>query len=201
MYIPSFALPIYKTTCHAKPYLCYLYRNVQYRYLALYVCNLLLFLTTNKTTYVEVVGEMMKKRWSSGAPVHVLHGNWGTSYVYKIFFFIFRRMRYTDVCFLHSRAFFSAWIDYSTTKRKMKRTAGWSCSVFFSFLPTLLRKLHGDGCCTEPSEKFRLRPRYDYEKNMWVVTPKMCCCCCRRFCGGAPTTDERIHASVLHDAS
>ena len=22
MYIPSFALPIYKTTCHAKPYLC-----------------------------------------------------------------------------------------------------------------------------------------------------------------------------------
>ena len=26
------------------------------------------------------------------------------------------------------------------------RTAGWSCSVFFFFfLPTLLRKLHGDG--------------------------------------------------------
>ena len=42
------------------------------------------------------------------------------------------------------------------------RTAGWSCSVFFFFLPTLLRKLHGDGCCTEPSEKFRVRPRYDY---------------------------------------
>ena len=46
------------------------------------------------------------------------------------------------------------------------RTAGWSCSVFFFFLPTLLRKLHGDGCCcTEPSEKFRVRPRYDYEKK------------------------------------
>ena len=30
---------------------------------------------------------------------------------------------------------------------------------------------------------------------------KMCCCCCR-FCCGAPTTDERIHAPpVLHDAS
>ena len=37
---------------------------------------------------------------------------------------------------------------------------------FFLFLPTLLRKLHGDGCCcTEPSEKFRVRPRYDYEKK------------------------------------
>ena len=46
------------------------------------------------------------------------------------------------------------------------RTAGWSCSVFFFFLPTLLRKLRGDGCCcTEPSEKFRVRPRYDYEKK------------------------------------
>ena len=43
------------------------------------------------------------------------------------------------------------------------RTAGWSCSVFVFFLTTLLRKLHGDGCCcTEPSEKFRVRPRYDY---------------------------------------
>ena len=29
---------------------------------------------------------------------------------------------------------------------------------------------------------------------------KMCCCCCRSCCG-APTTDERIHAPVLHDAS
>ena len=42
MYIPSFALPMYKTTCHAKPYL---YRSVHYRYSALYVCNLFLWLT------------------------------------------------------------------------------------------------------------------------------------------------------------
>ena len=27
-----------------------------------------------------------------------------------------------------------------------------------------------------------------------------CCCCCCRFCCGAPTTDERIHAPVLHGA-
>ena len=82
----------------------------------------------------------------------------------------------------------------------MKRTAGWSGSVFFLFLPILLRKLHGDGCCcTEPSEKFRVRPRYDYEKKHASRDSKMCCCC--RFCCGAPTTDERIHAPVLHDAS
>ena len=28
-----------------------------------------------------------------------------------------------------------------------------------------------------------------------------CCCCCCRFCCGAPTTDGKIHAPVLHDAS
>ena len=40
------------------------------------------------------------------------------------------------------------------------RTAGWACSVFFLFLPTLLRKLHGDECCcTEPSENFLVRPK------------------------------------------
>ena len=81
------------------------------------------------------------------------------------------------------------------------RTAGWSCSVFFFFLPTLLRKLPGDGCCcTEPSEKFRVRPRYDYEKKHVSHDSKMCCCCCRCCCGSS-TTDERIHAPVLHDAS
>ena len=70
------------------------------------------------------------------------------------------------------------------------RTAGWSCSVFFFFLPTLLRKLHGDGCCcTEPSEKFRVRPRYDYEIKRVSRDSKMCCCCCCRFCCGAPTAD------------
>ena len=36
MYIPSFALPIYKTTCPAKPYL---YRSVQYRYLRKVTCT------------------------------------------------------------------------------------------------------------------------------------------------------------------
>ena len=82
------------------------------------------------------------------------------------------------------------------------RTAGWSCSVFFCCLPTLLRKLHGDGCCcTEPSENFRVQPRYDYEKKHVSRDSNMCCCCCCRFCGGAPTTDEKIHAPVLHDAS
>ena len=81
------------------------------------------------------------------------------------------------------------------------RTAGWSCSVFHFLLLTLLRKLYGGGCCcTEPSEKFRVRPRHDYEKKHVSRHSKMCCCC-RRFCCGAPTTDERIHASVLHDAS
>ena len=37
---------------------------------------------------------------------------------------------------------------------------------------------------------------YEYEKkNMYVVTPR-----CAAVCG-APTTDERTHAPVLHDAS
>ena len=63
-----------------------------------------------------------------------------------------------------------------------------------------MRKLHGDGCCcAEPSEKFRVRPRYDYEKKHVSRDSKMCCCCCR-FCCGAPTTDERIHAPVLEVA-
>ena len=61
-----------------------------------------------------VVGEMMKKRWSSGAPVHVLHffstaaaaaaaavGGAASFCTCSLqnFFFIFRLMRYTDVCF------------------------------------------------------------------------------------------------------
>ena len=72
---------------------------------------------------------------------------------------------------------------------------------FLLFLPTLLRKLYGDGSfCTEPSEKFRVRPRYDYKKKHVSRDSKMCLCGCR-FCCGAPTTDEIIHAPVLHDAS
>jgi len=42
---------------------------------------------------------------------------------------------------------------------------------------------------------------YEYEKKHVRRDSKMCCCCCCRFCCGAPTTDERIHAPVLHDAS
>ena len=57
---------------------------------------------------------------------------------------------------------------------------------------------HGGGCCcTEPSKS----NEYEYEKeHLLRRDSKMCCCCCR-FCCGAPTTDERIHAPVLHDAS
>ena len=73
--IPSFALPIYKTTCDSKPYL---YRSVQYRYL-ITICVQLASLINDKQHddnvrgCTAVVGEMMKDRWSSGAPVHVLH--------------------------------------------------------------------------------------------------------------------------------
>ena len=42
---------------------------------------------------------------------------------------------------------------------------------------------------------------YEYEKKHVRRDSKMCCCCCCRFCCGSPTTDERIHAPVLHDAS
>ena len=74
--IPSFALPIYKTTCDSKPYL---YRSVQYRYL-ITICVQLASLINDKQHDDNVRGgtvveEMMKKRWSSGAPVHVQPGN------------------------------------------------------------------------------------------------------------------------------
>ena len=42
---------------------------------------------------------------------------------------------------------------------------------------------------------------YEYEEKHVRRDSKMCCCCCCRFCCGAPTTEERIHAPVLHDAS
>ena len=41
---------------------------------------------------------------------------------------------------------------------------------------------------------------YEYEKKHVRRDSKMCCCCYRFFCG-APATDGRIHAPVLHDAS
>ena len=43
---------------------------------------------------------------------------------------------------------------------------------------------------------------YEYEKNMYVVTPRCAATAAAAVvCCGAPTTDERIHAPVLHDAS
>ena len=43
---------------------------------------------------------------------------------------------------------------------------------------------------------------YEYGKKHVRRDSNMCCCYrCRRFCFGAPTTDERIHAPVRHDAS
>ena len=44
---------------------------------------------------------------------------------------------------------------------------------------------------------------YEYDKKICVRrhSKMCCCCCCCRFCCGAPTTDERIHAPVLHEAS
>ena len=52
---------------------------------------------------------------------------------------------------------FSAWIDYSTTKWKWNVLLVGPARCFFLFLSTLLRKIYGDGCCTELSETFRVR--------------------------------------------
>ena len=101
MYVPSFALAIYKTACHAKPYLCYLYRSVQYRYLS-------------------------------------------------------------NVCLQLASLINMWWMLMYRTLRKVTSTN--------------MRKKH-------------------------VRDSKMCCCCGCGFCCGDPTTDERIHAPVLHDAS
>ena len=86
-------------------------------------------------------------------------------------------------------------------------TAGWSCSVFFPFSSNSLAKAtwcHRDVLLYRTLRKVpgttEVRPRYDYEKKHVSRDSNMCCCCCR-FCCGAPTTDERIHAPVLHDAS
>ena len=38
------------------------------------------------------------------------------------------------------------------------------------------------------------------KKNVRRHSKMCCCCCCCCFCCGAPTTDERIHAPVFHDA-
>ena len=153
-----------------------------------------------------------------------------TWYVYKIFFFIFRLMRYSYVCFF-------SLLDTTTsgkatdmiagictfprlpcpsTKRHVMlnltsaaaaaaaatlRTPGWPRSVFSFSSNSLAKATWWWICwCTEPSETFRVRPSYGYEKKHVSRDSKMCCCCCR-FCCCAPTTDERIHAPVLHDVS
>ena len=118
-----------------------------------------------------------------------------TWYVYQkfIFHFPFDEIYQRLLFFTLGRSVSAWWIDYSTTinKWKMKRTAGWSCSVFFSFssnslakatwwwmlLYRTLRKVPG-------TTKVRLWEKY-VSRDF-----KMCCCCCR-FCCGAPTTDEK----------
>ena len=81
-------------------------------------------------------------------------------------------------------------------------TAGWSCSVFLFFFPTLLRKLHVvmDVAVQNPQKSSGYDQGTTMRKKHVSRDSKMCCCCCR-FCCGAPTADERIHAPVLHDAS
>ena len=55
----------------------------------------------------------------------------------------------------------------------MKRISGWSCSVFFLLIPTLLRKLYGDGCCcTEPQKSSGYDQGTTMRKNIRVVTPR-----------------------------
>ena len=81
------------------------------------------------------------------------------------------------------------------------RTAGWSCSVFFFFFQLSCESYMVMDVVVQNSQK---SSRYDQGTTMRKKhvsrDSKICCCCCR-FCCGAPTTDERIHAPVLHDAS
>ena len=81
------------------------------------------------------------------------------------------------------------------------RTAGWSCSVFFSF-PRISCESYMvmDVVVQHPQKSSGYDQGTTMRKKYVSRDSKMCCCCCR-FCCGAPTTDERIHAPVLHDAS
>ena len=80
-------------------------------------------------------------------------------------------------------------------------TAGWSCSVFFSF-PRISCESYMvmDVVVQHPQKSSGYDQGTTMRKKYVSRDSKMCCCCCR-FCCGAPTTDERIHAPVLHDAS
>ena len=80
------------------------------------------------------------------------------------------------------------------------RTAGWSCSVFFLFFFQHSWKKY----MKDVVQNRQKRSGYDQgttmrKKKHVSRDSKMCCCC--HFCCGAPTTDERIHAPVLYDAS
>ena len=97
MYIPSFALPIYNTACHAKPYLCYLYRNVPYLYLSTVFVSLLLSHFPFDEIYLSASSPLSAFLLLLLLLLVVLLPS--VRLVYKIFFFIFRLLRYTDVCF------------------------------------------------------------------------------------------------------
>ena len=78
------------------------------------------------------------------------------------------------------------------------RTAGRSCLVFYFLFKLFCESFMVVDVVVQNPQKSNV---YEYEEKHVRRDSKMCCCCCCRFCCGAPTTDERIHASVLHDAS
>ena len=81
------------------------------------------------------------------------------------------------------------------------RTAGWSCSVFFFFLQlSCACYMVMDLVVQNPQERSGYDQGSTMRKKHLSRDCKMCCCCCRSCCV-APTTDERIHPPVLHDAS
>ena len=92
----------------------------------------------------------------------------------------------------------SAWIDYSTTKWKMKSLV--LIGVFFFFF-----QLSCESCMVMDVVVQNPPKSSGYDQGTTMTKKhvsrdfKLCCCC--RFCCCAPTTDERIHAPVLHDAS
>ena len=109
-------------------------------------------------------------------------------------------MRYTDVFFFHSRAFrFSV---NSLFHNQMKNdTYCWLVllGVFFFFFQLSCESYMVMDVVVQNPQKSSGYDQSTTTRNV-SLDVKMCCCCCR-FCCGAPTTDERIHAPVLHDAS
>ena len=82
------------------------------------------------------------------------------------------------------------------------RTAGWSRSVFLFLFFQLSCESYMvmDVVVQNPQKISGYDQGTTMRKNHVSRDSKMCCCCCR-FCCGARTTDERIHAPVLYDAS